>query len=124
MSLFKILRGDSERISTNITPFHDGYAYFTSDEGGFYIDAEENNVQKRIRINPKAACIPITLASGGWLNGRQTVNVEGVTVASNGVVGLSPNATEEQTEAAKDAEMRVVSQTAGSITIEAFGHVP
>ena len=42
MDKFKILRGNSSRIDTSITPFQDGYAYFTPDDGGFYIDAEES----------------------------------------------------------------------------------
>ena len=53
MSLFKILRGASSRISTDTTPFHDGYAYFTPDDGGFYIDVTTDGSDKRIRINPK-----------------------------------------------------------------------
>lgn len=52
MALFKILKGDSSRISTDVTPFHDGWAYFTPDDGGFYIDSEDNGEQKRHRINP------------------------------------------------------------------------
>ncbi len=52
MGLFKILRGDSSRISTSVTPFHDGYAYLTPDDGGFYIDAISGGVEKRIHINP------------------------------------------------------------------------
>ena len=55
MALFKIMRGDSSRISTDVTAFHDGYAYFTPDDGGFYIDAEYNGEQKRYRINPIGA---------------------------------------------------------------------
>lgn len=56
MSLFKILRGNSARISTDVTAFHDGYAYFTPDDGGFYIDAElEDGTEKRIKINEKRA---------------------------------------------------------------------
>lgn len=50
MSLFKILRGDSARISEDTTPFHDGYAYFTPDDGGLYIDVENGEEQKRIRV--------------------------------------------------------------------------
>ena len=57
--LFKILRGPSSRISKDTTEFHDGYAYFTPDDGGFYIDAETESTdpdgavqQKRIRVNP------------------------------------------------------------------------
>ena len=54
MSLFKILRGNSSRISTDVTPFHDGWCYYTSDDGGFYIDSEEEDgSQKRTRINPE-----------------------------------------------------------------------
>ena len=30
MALFKILKGDSSRISTDVTPFHDGYALTTT----------------------------------------------------------------------------------------------
>ena len=57
--LFKILRGPSSRISKDTTEFHDGYAYFTPDDGGFYIDAATESTdpdgavqQKRIRVNP------------------------------------------------------------------------
>lgn len=35
--LFKILQGDKSRISLDITPFHEGWCYVTSD-GGFYVD--------------------------------------------------------------------------------------
>lgn len=53
MSLFKVLRGNSSRIGTETTPFHDGYAYFTTDDGGFYIDATVGADNRRIRVNPK-----------------------------------------------------------------------
>lgn len=48
--LFKILHGDKSRISTEITPYHEGYAYVTYD-GDFYIDM--NN--ERIKLNAKDA---------------------------------------------------------------------
>lgn len=51
MGLFKILRGDSSRISTTVTPFHDGYAYFTPDDGKLYIDAQVGSEQKRICVS-------------------------------------------------------------------------
>lgn len=58
MSLFKILRGNSSRISVNVTPFHDGWCYYTSDDGGFYIDSEEENgSKKRTRINPESVLL-------------------------------------------------------------------
>ena len=52
--LFKILKGDSSRISTDVTPFHEGYAYVTANDGGFYIDMNNGTADERIRINPTA----------------------------------------------------------------------
>jgi hypothetical protein len=46
--LFKILHGDKARISTNITPYHEGYCYVTHD-GEFYVDM--NN--ERVKLNAK-----------------------------------------------------------------------
>ena len=42
MALFKILRGLSSEL--NAVPFHDGYCYFTTDTGMFYIDYENNGI--------------------------------------------------------------------------------
>ncbi len=72
MSLFKILKGDSSRISLKATPFHDGWCYFTSDNGGFYIDSEDNGVQKRTRINYSAPYVK-TFTASDWKNGAITV---------------------------------------------------
>ena len=38
MALFKVLRGTSTALANQ--PFHDGYAYFTPDDGRFYIDVQ------------------------------------------------------------------------------------
>jgi lysophospholipase L1-like esterase len=48
--LFKILHGDKTRISTDITPYHEGYCYVTHD-GEFYVDM--NN--KRVKLNAQDA---------------------------------------------------------------------
>lgn len=48
--LFKILHGDASRISTNITPYHEGYCYVTHN-GDFYVDM--NN--ERVKLNAKDA---------------------------------------------------------------------
>ena len=48
--LFKILHGDKARISTDITPYHEGYCYVTYD-GDFYVDM--NN--ERVKLNAKDA---------------------------------------------------------------------
>ena len=45
MSLFKIFKGTSSDLGVNnsTTVAHDGYAYFTSDDGKFYIDVVSTN---------------------------------------------------------------------------------
>lgn len=128
MALFKILKGDSSRISTDVTPFHDGYAYFTPDDGGFYIDSEDDGEQKRHRINPVnsggSTAVSATLLSGGWSSGEQTLQISGVTAESNGVVGLSQSVSDAEMEAAKNAELYVCGQGTGTITIAAYGETP
>jgi len=70
--LFKILKGDSSRISMDVTPFHDGWCYYTSDDGGFYIDSvDESGAKKRTRINP--APYVKTFSASEWRNGTITV---------------------------------------------------
>lgn len=48
--LFKILHGDATRISTDVTPYHEGWCYVTHD-GDFYVDM--NN--ERTKLNAKDA---------------------------------------------------------------------
>ena len=128
MALFKILKGDSSRISTDVTPFHDGYVYFAPDDGGFYIDSEDNGEQKRHRINPVnssgSTAVSATLLSGGWSSGEQTLQISGVTAESNGVIGLSQSVSDAEMEAAKNAELYVCGQGTGTITIAAYGETP
>lgn len=128
MALFKILKGDSSRISTDVTPFHDGYAYFTPDDGGFYIDSDDSGVQTRHRINPESSgsstAISATLLSGGWSAGEQTLQIDGVSADSNGVIGLSQSISDAEMEAAKSAELYVCGQGSGTITIAAYGETP
>ena len=78
MSLFKILRGSSSRIGLSATPFHDGYAYFTPDDGGFYIDAEDDSGnQRRIRINEpnygvrRETLLLLYHVLDGWMDSRR-----------------------------------------------------
>ena len=56
--LFKILKGDKSRISLDITPFHEGWCYVTTD-GGFYVDMNigtpEAPIYKRIETTSKSA---------------------------------------------------------------------
>ena len=128
MALFKILRGDSSRISVETTPFHDGYAYFTPDDGGFYIDSEQDGVQTRHRINPNnqgwSKAITATLSASGWENGKQHVTAIGVRADSNGMIGLAQSVSDAEMEAAKNAELYVCGQGTDEITVAVFGDTP
>ena len=124
MSLFKILKGDSSRISTDVTPFHDGWAYFTPDDDGFYIDSQDGDEQNRHRINIPVHSEIVTLVASGWSSGTQTVNVPGLGASQDGVAGMPQDATEEEIHAAGEAEIRVTGQGAGTLTFTAEGTIP
>ena len=124
MALFKPLVGDSSRISTDITPFHDGYVYLTPDDGGFYADVATDDENKRIRINPKSNSVNGVLSASGWSARTQTVSVAGLGAVQNGTVGLAQSATAEQAAAAAAANIRLTGQSAGSLTFTADGTVP
>lgn len=62
MALFKIYRGDSSALPggknpTDVTKMHDGYAYFCTDSGEFFIDVDFSGSVglKRVQINALAA---------------------------------------------------------------------
>lgn len=124
MSLFKALAGDSSRISTDITPFHEGYVYLTTDDGGFYVDAVTANGNERIRINPGDRCEDCVLAASGWQSNSQTVSVPGLKANHNGIAGLSQTIQYDVYQAAKMASLRVTGQVDGNLTITADGTVP
>lgn len=125
--LFKILKGSSERISMDVTPFHDGWCYFCSDDGGFYIDSEDNGVQKRTRINPasgRSKAVEATLLASGWSSGQQTLLISDVAADTNGVIGVAQNISDAQMESAKSAELYVCAQGDGTLTVAVFGETP
>ena len=128
MALFKMMKGDSSRIKLEVTPFTEGYAYFTPDDGGFYIDAEVDGEQRRIRINPKndSGCTPInaTLKAGQWDGGDQTLSIQEVTSESNGVMGISQEVSEDALDAIAEAMLYISAQGEGSVTVTAYGDEP
>jgi hypothetical protein len=97
--LFKILHGDKARISTDVTPYHEGYCYVTH-SGEFYVDM--NN--ERVKLNAKDAetlggqsldsilsstvdkISTISLPASGWTTATnvysQVVSVAGATANS------------------------------------------
>ena len=125
MSLFKIFRGNSSRISIDVTPFHDGYAYFSTDDGGFYIDAETDiGEQKRSLINPKSTEFQGFLTASAWSAGQQTVAIPNMTATQNGIIAVDGDLDDEMLDEIKNADLHIAGQAEGSLTIEAKGTQP
>lgn len=68
MALIKFLRGSSQNISFDKTPYNDGYLYFTTDDGKLYIDANG----ERIKINPdQIGCVWGVCETAGSLSEKE-----------------------------------------------------
>lgn len=64
MALFRILRGESSALLSQ--PLHDGYAYFTPDDGRFYIDVQLPEPPEDLDI----------VAISGQVNGQTVYRIE------------------------------------------------
>ena len=73
MAQFNIVKGDSSRISTEITPFQEGRFYLTND-GGLYVDTVVDGENKRIHLNPTTGggsmSYARTFVTGDWTSWR------------------------------------------------------
>ena len=66
----------------------------------------------------------VTLAAASWSNSNYVINNASITANELVIVDLSVSITAEQVEAAIAATIRPTAQTAGSVTLTAFGDVP
>ena len=66
----------------------------------------------------------VTVAASAWTNGQAVLNVSGITTASTVILGYPVSTTAADYEIMRAADIRVIGQAAGSITIEALGTVP
>jgi hypothetical protein len=127
LSIFQILRGDSSRINLDTTPFHDGFAYFTPDDGGFYIDAEMDGEQRRIQVNSAGGGtepVEIVLTATGWSGRDQTVSITGVTATQDGIAGVPQTISGDEYQAVTSAGLRVSGQGDGTVTFTCEEDVP
>lgn len=71
--------------------------------------------------------ISTVLSASEWSSNApytQDIAVNGLAAEQNGIISVSQNATNEQIEAAKNAELRVKAQADNSLTIAANGDKP
>ena len=66
----------------------------------------------------------VTVAASAWTNGQAVLSVSGITTASTVILGYPVNTTDADYEIMRAADIRVIGQASGSITIEALGTVP
>lgn len=71
-----------------------------------------------------SVAVKTVLSGSGWVGGRQTVAISGLTADQNGVVGLTQDISAAALEAVRAGELYVCSQAEGSLTIAADGEVP
>lgn len=147
--LFKILHGDESRISTDVTPFHEGWAYVTH-SGNYYVDMNIGTVEvpnnQRIKLNAKDAetlggtslgsilnsisdtidkVTTITLPVSGWIEATnvysQVVTVAGATI--NSKIDLYPTP-EQLVELQSDGIALVAVNEDGIVTVYALNNKP
>ena len=82
MALFKINKGNSSNLAAQA--LKEGYAWFTPDDGKFYIDAPINNVLTRICINPDYSLPPATATALGGVKIGSNIDV-----ANDGTISIA-----------------------------------
>ena len=88
--------------------------------------AENSNMLKidQALARQKSSFIDLLLLADGWVDGAQTLTVEGLGANQNGSISVARTATTEQREAARNAVLCPTGQTDGALTITADGDVP
>lgn len=71
-----------------------------------------------------STAVNATLLASDWVSGQQTLNVEGVTADTNGIIGVTQTISTSEMEAVKSAELYVCAQGEGTVTIAAYGDTP
>ena len=86
-----------------------------------YLYASGTVAQNTIRYETTTT---VTVTASSWTNGQATISVSGITTASTVILGYPVNTTAADYEIMRAADIRVIGQASGSITIEALGTVP
>lgn len=96
-----------------------GNAQATADQAKSAVDAAGGVV-------PKITSVDAVLTAAGWDDStkQQTVTIHGMTLATNAIVGLANNATDEQRTMAAKANIQPIGQGDNSMTVKCMGSVP
>lgn len=75
MALFKISKGLSKNLMTNVPYAKEGFAYFTSDDGKFYIDVEGDGTNASPAVIGENR-IPLSALSTDWIKATKIEDTE------------------------------------------------
>ena len=75
MALFKISKGLSKNLMTNVPYAKEGFAYFTSDDGKFYIDVEGDGTNASPAVIGENR-IPLSALSTDWIKATKIEDAE------------------------------------------------
>ena len=128
MALFKSLRGKRENLPSVKT---DGYAYFCTDDGSFFIDYKDANGNlQRKQLNAYSAetfgkLTTVSLLASQWVGTQspysQVVSVNGVEV--NSKVDLQPSAV-QLAELQSAGTVLMTENDGGVVTVYALNNKP
>ena len=126
MALFKILKGRHNKLNTQAKT--DGWAWFTPDNGAFYIDAMNttNTEIERIEINPKSIVIENTVPSSLvplWDNNQVIITDEMIKENYNGYITVN-SSDFSVLRAAALANLHITKCNNGSLLLQARGEKP
>lgn len=100
--------------------------------GRYFTAHDQNTMQQNIeKVNedldnkaPVTVVLTGTLLADGWADGVQTIEFEGLLSNAAGIIGCPSSISSEALSAAKLAELTVISQAVGSVTVRADGVTP
>lgn len=128
MALFKILKGNAKNLEAQSKT--DGWAWFTPDNGNFFIDALNSdgvNID-RIQINPKSITIEAKIDGSGsslWDLDSKTFPIINTDINENYNGYVTINTSDfNLTKQATLANFQVIEITNGSLIIQARGTLP
>ena len=131
MALFKILRGGAETLKKQ--PLHDGWAYFTPENGQLHIDVvgevggKDYGEGERILVAGRGSAIILdrTLYANSWDENTQTIYYEDLNGNYEAIVKLNDSNGLDFSVVAAAAKADIkVSISGTTVTFTANGNVP
>lgn len=113
--------GNLKDSGVSVNDFDSAGSVSTHNQAG---DAHSTLFNKKAN---KSFALTGTLVASAWSDTApysQVLTIQGITANTNGVIGVSDNATRSQYEVAASANLRKIAQSTNTVTIMAYGEKP